>query len=752
MKRTIRLRTKFLLSLLAISAGLTAATLSVVSYSVERRVRESLQEELRNSVNTYQTFEKQREATLVKSAELIANLPNVRALMSTEDAATIQDESADIWKLSGSDLLVLANRTGKVVALQAKSREFTSEQAQESLQTSMQRGDSGNWWMAGGHLYEVWLQPVYFGAARQNTPMGFLAVGHEVDEGAAQDFSHVVASEIVFQCGNEVVASTLPKDNGKGRSVFSALKDRADGKALSELQIEDERYLVTTVNLSDAGELPVTLSVLKSLDKATGFLSRLNHILLGLGAISVLAGGALVFLISHTFTKPLSSLVAGVRALELGDYQYPLEKEVSDEVGEVTGAFDRMRVSLKNSQAEQKQLEDRLRQVHKMEAVGRLAGGVAHDFNNLLTVIRGNSDLLMDRGETDKLQRKYLEQIQKAADRAVSMTRQLLAFSRMQVLQPRVLDLNVTISEMSKMIPRLIGEHIEFSFLPEPNLSNVLADPGQIEQVFLNLAVNARDAMPNGGKLEVRTRNIEMNEEEASKRAPMPPGDYVLLSVSDSGHGMDADTRARIFEPFFTTKEVGKGTGLGLATVYGIVKQSGGFIWVESAPGKGATFEVYLPRTGKLAANADEKNDLRVIPGGNETILVVEDETGVRELASEFLKAGGYKVLEADNGAEALKIVTSAGQKIHLLLTDMVMPHMNGTELAEQLTRDRPNLRIVFMTGYAEYPASKPVETPLGFDVLQKPFTRAALLEKVRQAMSATNGKEMDETKKGSPT
>jgi signal transduction histidine kinase/ActR/RegA family two-component response regulator len=752
LKRTIRLRTKFLLSLLVISAGLTGATLSVVSYSVEKRVRQSLQEELHNSVRTYQTFEKQREATLVRSAELIANLPNLRALMSTQDAATIQDESADIWKLSGSDLLVLANRTGKVVALQAKSKEFTREQAQESLQNSMQRGDSGNWWLAGGDLHEVWLQPVYFGAAGQNTPMGFLAVGHEVDASAARDFSNIVSSEIVFRCGDKVVASTLTGDNGKGQSAFALWKGRDIADGSGELQIGEERYLVATVDLSDAGELPVTLSVLKSLDKATQFLRRLNQILLGLGLLSVLAGGALVFLISHTFTKPLSNLVDGVRALELGDYEYPLEREGSDEVGQVTGAFDRMRVSLKNSQAEQKQLEDRLRQAHKMEAVGRLAGGVAHDFNNLLTIIRGNSDLLLDRGESDQLQQKYVGQIQKAADRAVSMTRQLLAFSRMQVLQPRVLDLNLTISEMSKMIPRLIGEDIEFTFVPEQNLSRVLADPGQIEQVFLNLAVNARDAMPNGGELTVRTRNIAMNEDEARKRPPMPPGDYVLLSVSDNGHGMDADTRARIFEPFFTTKEIGKGTGLGLATVYGIVKQSGGFIWVESTLGQGATFEVYLPRSREMAPKSDEKSDSRVIPGGDETILVVEDETDVRELASEFLKAGGYTVLEAGSGAEALKVATSAEQKIHLLLTDMVMPQMSGAELAERMRRDWPNLRILFMTGYSEYPASNEVETQFGSEVLQKPFSGTVLLEKVRHAIGAANGKELGEKRGVGPT
>jgi signal transduction histidine kinase len=749
--KTIRLRTKFLLSLLAISAGLTAATLSAVSYNVEKRVRESLREELHNSVKTYQTFELQRQATLVRSAAMLANLPNVRALMTTQDVATIQDESANVWSLSGSDLLVLANRGGEVVGLQAKSKEFSHEQAQELLQSSLRRGEVRNWWLGGGHLYEVWLQPIYFGAARQDTVIGVLAVGHELDDRAARDFSNIVSCEIVFQSGKTTLASTLPKDEGTGLSALGQIGGAGPRDAPRELQLGNERYLVTAVNLSLGDELPVTLNVLKSLDKATEFLSHLNRILLGLGFLSVLAGGALVFLLSHTFTKPLSNLVAGVRALEEGNFDYPLQEDGGDEVGEVTAAFGRMRTNLEKTQTEQKQLEDRLRQAHKMEAVGRLAGGVAHDFNNLLTVIRGNSDLLLARGDTDRAQQKYVEQIQKAADRAVSMTRQLLAFSRMQVLQPRLLDLNATISEMNKMIPRLIGEHIEFSFIPDPTLRTVLADPSQVEQVFLNLAVNARDAMPDGGKLTVRTQNVTMDEMEAGKRPPMPPGEYILLCVSDTGHGMDAETKAHIFEPFFTTKEVGKGTGLGLATVYGVVKQSGGFIWVESTKGQGATFEIYLPSSRKSVLAEQERTKTKPMPGGSETILVVEDETGVRELTSEFLKAGGYTILEAANGTEALKIAANYPATIHVLLTDVVMPRMNGTDLAEQLRSARPDLRVVFVTGYSEFSGRNGEKMSAEVSLLQKPFSRATLLEKVREVLSVAPYQHLGETKAGGP-
>jgi len=559
----IRLRTKFLLSLLAISAGLTAATLLIVSYSVRKRVRENIREDVRNSVTNYQSFQAQQEEALTRSAALLANLPDVRALMTTEDAATIEDASAHVWKLSGSDLLVLANRTGSVVALRASASGLDSGTAQGLLRQSLDRSESKDWWFGGGHLYEVWIQPIYFGSPSQNMTIGLLAVGHEVNARAAREFASVASSEVAFNFEGAPVASTLSPSLQS--ELARQIRERAQSLSddAQEIQLGSELYLAKTVKLSPEGGPLVSLTVLKSFDKATLFLGGLDHVLIGLGLFSILAGSTLVFWISHTYTKPLAGLVAGVRALGQGDFSYPLDTRGGDEVAEVTDAFIRMRASLESTQQEQKQLEERLRQAHKMEAVGRLAGGVAHDFNNLLTIIRGSSDLLKDRKGADAFHQRCVEQIQKASGRAVSMTRQLLAFSRMQVLQPRVMDLNGVVVEMGKMLPRLIGEHIEYSFAPDPKLASVKADPGQIEQVILNLAANARDAMPKGGKLSVLTGNVLVDEMEAAKRSPMTPGRYFLLSVSDTGHGMDAATIAHIFEPFFTTKEIGKGTGLG---------------------------------------------------------------------------------------------------------------------------------------------------------------------------------------------
>jgi signal transduction histidine kinase/ActR/RegA family two-component response regulator len=743
----IRLRTKFLLSLLAISAGLTTATLLIVSYAVQNRVRENIREELRNSVDTYRRFEKQREDGLTRSADLIANLPNVRALMTTDDAPTIQDGSADIYKLSGSDLLVLANRAGSMTALRTSTPGFGPATAQDLLRGSLERAESRDWWFGGGHLYEVWIRPIYFGASSQNTTLGLLALGHEVDQRAARDFSNIASSEVAFHFGDIPVTGTLsgPQQIELARQLSGRSKNLSGTP--EDIQLGAEHYVAATVSLSPDGGAEVSLSVLKSLDKATAFLGELNHVLIGLGLLSVLAGSALVFLISHTFTRPLASLVAGVRALEKGDFSYPLESIGGDEVSEVTDAFVRMRAGMEKSQDEQKQLEERLRQAHKMEAVGRLAGGVAHDFNNLLTIIRGNSDLLIDREGADNFHRRCVEQIQKAAGRAVSMTRQLLAFSRMQVLQPRVIELNTIVAEMGKMLPRLIGEHIEYSFLSDPKLASVKADPGQIEQVILNLAVNARDAMPNGGKLIVRTLDVTLDKAEARRRPPMTPGQYVLLSVTDTGHGMDDATKTHIFEPFFTTKEVGKGTGLGLATVYGVVKQSGGFIWVISSPGKGTTFEIYLPQASGPVARLDVESKPSTIPQGTETILVAEDEAGVRELACQFLRVKGYTVLDAGDGFEALEIAGRHPGVIDLILSDMIMPKMNGGELARKLKAIRPKIRVAFMSGYSEFSRAEMGSDFPRAPILQKPFSPASLVGIVREALTKSSSDQANETK-----
>ena len=385
---------------------------------------------------------------------------------------------------------------------------------------------------------------------------------------------------------------------------------------------------------------------------------------------------------------------------------------------------------------EQKQMEEQLRQAQKMEAIGNLAGGIAHDFNNLLTVIGGRSHFLTVGLPPDAPLRRDAEIIGKTAERAARLTQQLLAFSRKQVLQPRVLDLTEVVREMDRILQRLIGEQIDLRTVLGPDLGHVKADAGQIEQVILNLAVNARDAMPEGGRLTIETDNVELDAAYSREHAGVEPGPYVMLAVSDTGVGMDAQTQARIFEPFFTTKEQGRGTGLGLATVYGIVQQSGGHIWVYSEPGRGATFKVYLPRVDATAEVPGPSEAPITALQGTETILLVEDETEVRALARESLEAFGYTVLEARTPEEALSAFQAHPGPIHLLLTDVVMPQMSGRVLADRLVAARPSLKVVFMSGYTSNAIVHHGVLDEGTAFVQKPFTPGVLARKVREALS----------------
>ena len=386
---------------------------------------------------------------------------------------------------------------------------------------------------------------------------------------------------------------------------------------------------------------------------------------------------------------------------------------------------------------ERRVLERQLRMAAKMEAIGRLSGGIAHDFNNLLGVIIGYSQILRRKLGEDSPLREHAEEVEKAGQRAVSLTRQLLAFSRQQILTPAVLNLNTLVSDMEKMLPRLIGEDIRVSVNLGPEIGSVKADAGQIEQVVMNLAVNARDAMPGGGKLVVETANMELDEAYARQHPGAKPGRYVMLAVTDSGMGMSSETLAHIFEPFFTTKEVGKGTGLGLATVYGVVKQSGGYIWVISEIGKGASFQIFLPRVEESAA----PNVARTVPAenlqGTETILLVEDADALRKLARSFLVDHGFQVIMASDGEEAVEVARNHNGRIDLLLTDVVMPGMNGRLLADRLLSKWPGLKVVFISGYTDsFIAGHGVLEP-GTQLLHKPFTEDALIRKIREVLDA---------------
>jgi len=387
---------------------------------------------------------------------------------------------------------------------------------------------------------------------------------------------------------------------------------------------------------------------------------------------------------------------------------------------------------------ERKLLENQLQQSRRMEAVGRLAGGIAHDFNNLLTIIKGYAELALQRPGIQPELRADVMQIENASERASMLIRQLLAFSRRQVLQPKVIDLNAIVLGLDKLLARLMGEHIKMVTRCGANVGNVKADPAQVEQVIMNLVVNARDAMPKGGRLTVETLNVDLDSTYARDHITVKPGPYVMLAVSDTGMGMNPETAAHIFEPFFTTKESGQGTGLGLSTVYGIVKQSGGYIWVYSEPGKGSTFKVYLPRVQALADARPEVTKVPATRKGTETVLLVEDEDAVRELASMILNSNGYMVLPAQDALEAEHFSTNHSGEIHLLLTDIMMPGTSGRELARRITARHPRARVLYMSGYTDNVLAQGGVLEEGVSFLQKPFTPAALAQKVRDVLDSS--------------
>jgi two-component system cell cycle sensor histidine kinase/response regulator CckA len=423
-----------------------------------------------------------------------------------------------------------------------------------------------------------------------------------------------------------------------------------------------------------------------------------------------------------------TATVAGARRTYL-----TTRSALRDAQGEVIGL-----IGIARDVTELKRLEEQYLQAQKMEAVGRLAGGVAHDFNNLLTVINGYGEMVFGRLRADDPSHQLLAEVLKAGERASTLTRQLLAFSRKQVLQPQLVSLNALLGELVRLLQRVIGEDVELALVAGPGLGLTKVDPGQFEQAVINLAVNARDAMPQGGRLTIATRNAELAEGYVEGHPEVRPGRYLLVVVSDTGCGMDEATKAHLFEPFFTTKEQGKGTGLGLAMVYGFVKQSGGHVEVESEPGRGTAFKVYLPRAEEAAGPAKSSPDLHKMPKGTETVLLVEDEEAVRALSRLVLVSSGYTVLEARDGQEGVRVARQHTGPIHALVTDLVMPGMSGRQLAELLVRDRPDLRILFMSGYTDEAVMRQGVPESGFAFLQKPFSPLGLARKVREVLDAT--------------
>src|SRR5450432_1022157 len=711
--------------MLAVVFLLTAAVLLLVQARIRSHVREDLVSTLRAESVVYNEIEKARHEQARQSALMIADQPSLKALMSTNDRLTVEDGSESILRSSHADLLILQNVAGDLLAFHS-----TSNDVPASALEHLRLGSSGeeDWWFAGGHLYDVSLVPIISGFSSNQRLLGRMALGHEVSSKSTLDGAFGKAA-FVFDRNGAVLLSSLPPSVW-GDFELSLKPEQKKPDSIQELDIGSERYLTHFVELP--GDHPVRFYSLQSYDQATFFLGSLNRLLLILGALAVVGGAFVAFFISRQVTRPLERLAQGTRQLEKGDFEFNIPIEGHDEVADLTRAFEDMRTSLRQSR------EGLLRSA-RLEAVGRLAGGVAHDFNNLVMIIKGYSDLLLDNATPEA--RPHLEEIKRAGERASGLTRQLLAFSRKQVLEPQVLDPNQTLKNMVKMLRVLIGEDIELVTSFSDEIGRVLADPGQLEQVLMNLAVNARDAMPNGGKLIIETQPCYLDAAYAATHNEVTPGPFVMTAVTDNGCGMSKEILGQIFEPFFTTKEPGKGTGLGLATIYGIVKQSRGHIAVYSEPGVGTTFKVYLPSLDKSAPLAPTRQ-AGTAPGGTGTILLVEDEAPLRVLAAESLKRLGYTVLQAGNGLEALAVSDQHLDVIDIVVTDIVMPRMGGVELADRLKVKRSNFAVIFMSGYTEVAALENANIGSNSILLNKPFSSETLAHKIAEALLRINSPE----------
>lgn len=560
--------------MIAVSATLTVTTLLVVQYTVKQQVRLGIERDLQNSVSAFHNFQGQREATLERSAALLADLPNVRALMTTHDAATIQDASRDLWHLSGSDLLLLADASGNVVALQAGAREITIREGQEFLPRVVSREETRHWWYIDGHLYEVFLHDIYFGPVSEQRVLGYLLLGYEIDDRLARELSRISASEVAFRYGDAIVRSTL-KPSQENELLHIPPRTLTGGMLdADQIKLGEERFLATSVSLPSAGTPPLNLWVLKSFDQATAFLNALNGLLLALGLTAVLVGSALVFLMSHTFTRPLENLVGGVRALAQGDYAYPLEAEGSDEVAEVTVSFDGMRTSLQKTQRE-------LLDAERLATIGRMASSISHDLRHSLAAVMANAEFLCETNLTPAQREDLYAEIRVAVNQMTDLIESLLEFSRTrESLRPSYGDVRSAVERaVSGVRAHPEYQRIRIHILSE-GLTEGWFDFKKIERALLNLLLNACEAVPaEAGRIEIGLRRA---------------GDKLQIRVTDNGPGIAEAVREKLFEPFVSYGKE-NGTGMGLTVVQKIVQDHSGEVIVERTSTSGTTFLISIP-------------------------------------------------------------------------------------------------------------------------------------------------------------
>jgi signal transduction histidine kinase len=573
--------------MLVITAGLTTTSLLVVRHAVEGKVRESIADGLQSSVLTFQNVQQERESLLTRAAELLADLPTTRALMTSHDPATIQDASRDLWQLAASDLLVLADRRGVVVALQAKASSFTQETAQSYFTKTMADEEAGRWWYGGGHLYQTFVQPIYFGRRTDGSLLGFLVIGDEIDAKLAREISKVAASQVAFSYNGEILATTLTENQAGSESLRALVSGPTQPKP-RDVQLGSEHYLGTSLELSVPRATPVRLTVLGSYDKAALFLNSLNRTLLTLGLAAVLIGSLLVFLLSHTFTRPLANLVAGVRALGRGDFHHPLDSRGDDEVAELTGAFDRMRTSLLKTQRD-------LLEAEQLATIGRMASSISHDLRHSLAAITANAEFLCESGLSREQKEELYQEVRSGVNRMTDLIDSLLEFARTrESLNPAYGSVWEPVRRAIQAVrknPRHQGTVIEENF---HSSGMAWFDGKKLERALYNLVLNACDAAPDSsGRVWV-----EVDE--------TPDG--IVIEVSDNGPGIAAPIQGKLFQPFVSYGKE-NGTGLGLTVVQKIVHDHNGKIETERRHGK-TVFRILLPNPGQRES----------LPAGAETL------------------------------------------------------------------------------------------------------------------------------------
>jgi signal transduction histidine kinase len=569
-----RLRTKFLLSLILTTTVLTGTVLFIVQNYLRNHARHEIFEALHNSVVTFQQFELQRQRGLAQSAGLLADLPNLRALMTTQHAPTIQDASADLWHLTGSDLFLLADRTGKIMALHTSAAGYERDEAQASLTQTLQKEQHRDWWYGGGHLYAVFLQPIYFGALRENVVLGALAMGFEVDNHLAEAVARVGSCQVAFRYGRDIVVSTLLPNQQQELAAHESLTTTRESLNSQEIQLGGEVFLGTSLELAPVGSQPVTLTVLKSYDAATLFLQNLNRLLLAVGLVAVLAGSWLIFLISHTFTRPLANLVSGVRALERGDFAYPLHVRSRDEVAELTTAFDGMRKTLQKSQRD-------LLHAERLATIGRMASTISHDLRHPLTTILAYAEFQAEADLGDSQRKTLYDEIRSAVNEMAELISSLLEFSKAQEALHLTYGNLVVALEHTLSSIQLRPEFKEIQItLGHEGPTEGWFDFKKLDRAFHNLIQNACEAVPAGsGRVQITARGLNS---------------HVEISVTDNGIGIPDSIREDVFQPFVTSGKE-EGTGLGLAVVQKIVRDHGGEVRIETSSPEGTIFKLILP-------------------------------------------------------------------------------------------------------------------------------------------------------------